>query len=93
MIELVSPLGHTRVEEHAQRKPLGTPIGRRLGFIWNQYQTTKVFWPLLERAVEDICRPASVERAYKSNTWTPLERERFGDLAAGADCLVIGVGA
>ena len=93
MIELVSPLGHPRVEEQAQRRPLGSPVGRRLGFIWNQYQTTKIFWPLLERAIEDLCKPSAVERAYKANTWTPLEQERFGGLAAGADCLVIGVGA
>jgi hypothetical protein len=93
MIELVSPVGHPRVEAQARRKTLGNPAGRRLGFIWNQYQTTRVFWPLLERAVEDICRPSAVERAYKANTWTPLEKERFGELAAGADYLVIGVGA
>jgi hypothetical protein len=93
VIELVSPVGHPRVEEQAQRRSLGTPVGRRLGFVWNQYQTTRTFWPLLERAVEEACKPSSVQRAYKSNTWTPLEKERFGDLAAGADFLVIGVGA
>ena len=93
MIELVSPIGHPRVEAQAERKKLGTPIGRRLGFIWNQYQTTRVFWPLLERAVEAACKPASVQRAYKANTWTPLEPAKFGELASGVDCLVIGVGA
>ncbi len=93
MIELVSPIGHPRVEEQVRRKSLGTPVGRRLGFIWNQYQTTRVFWPLLEREVENLCMPSAVERAYKANTWTPLEKERFGDLAAGSDYLVIGVGA
>ena len=93
MIELISPVGYPRVEEQAARRTLGTPVGRRLGFIWNQYQTTRVFWPLLERAIEDACRPSAVERAYKSNTWTPLEKDRFGALSAGADYLVIGVGA
>jgi len=93
MIELVSPVGHPRVEEQARRKALGTPAVRRLGFIWNQYQTTRIFWPLLERAVEDACRPSAVERAYKSNTWTPLEGARFGELSAAVDYLVIGVGA
>ena len=93
MIELVSPIGHPRVEAQAKRKSLGSPVGRRLGFIWNQYQTTKVFWPLLEREVENLCMPSATRRAYKANTWTPLEKERFGDLSAGADYLVIGVGA
>ena len=93
MIELVSPIGHPRVEAQAEIKPLGSPVGRRLGFIWNQYQTTRNFWPRLERAVEALCKPPAVERAYKSNTWMPLERERFGELASQVDYLVVGVGA
>ena len=93
MIELVSPVGHPRVAQQARRKSLGTPVGRRLGFIWNQYQSTRNFWPRLERAVEDLCKPAAVQRAYKSNTWTPLDRAQFGELAAAVDYLVIGVGA
>ena len=93
MIELISPLGHPRIEEQAPRRRLGTVTGRRLGFIWNQYQATREFWPRLERAVEDACKPAGIERAYKSNTWTPLEKERFAALAGAVDYLVIGVGA
>ena len=94
MIELVSPVGHPRVEEQARRRALDTPVGRRLGFIWNQYQTTRNFWPRFERAVEDLCKPpVAAQRAYKSNTWTPLEGARFGELAAAVDYLVIGVGA
>lgn len=93
MIELISPVGYPRVEEQAPRKTLGTPVGRRLGFIWNQYQTTRNFWPRLERAVEEVCRPSAVTRAYKANTWMPLEREKFGELATAVDYLVIGVGA
>jgi hypothetical protein len=93
VIELISPLGFPRVEEQAQRRSLGTPVGRRLGFIWNQYQTTRNFWPRLERAVEAACRPALVRRAYKANTWTPLDKAAFGELAATVDYLVVGVGA
>lgn len=93
MIELVSPVGIPRVETQAERRPLATPVGKRLGFIWNQYQTTRQFWPRLERAVEALCRPSAAERAYKSNTWTPLDAAQFGELAAAVDCLVIGVGA
>ena len=93
MIELVSPLGHPHVEAQAARRSLGTPAGKRLGFIWNQYQTTRNFWPRLERAVEALCKPPAVERAYKSNTWMPLERSRFSALASQVDYLVVGVGA
>lgn len=93
MIELISPIGHPRVEAQAERRVLQTPVGMRLGIIWNQYQTTRNFWPRLERALEALCKPPSVERAYKSNTWTPLEPSRFRALAAAADYLIIGVGA
>ena len=93
MIELISPLGHPRVEAQAVRKQLATLEGRRVGFIWNQYPATRHFWPHLERAVEELCKPASMQRAYKSNTWTPLEPAQFGTLAAEVDYLVVGVGA
>ena len=93
MIELISPLGYPRVEAQAQRRSLATLEGRRLGFIWNQYQTTQNFWRRLESAVQDLCKPAAVRRAYKTNTWTPLDRAQFSELAASVDYLVIGVGA
>ena len=93
MTELISPVGYPRIEEQAQRRSLDSPVGRRVGFIWNQYQTTRNFWPRLERAVEDLCKPPVVERAYKSNTWMPLDQTRFGELSAAVDYLVIGVGA
>jgi len=93
MIELVSPLGYPRVEAQAERRRLDTPIGRRVGFIWNQYPVTRQFWPRLEKALEDLCKPAAVERAYKSNTWMPLEQPKFKALAETVDYMVIGVGA
>ena len=72
---------------------MDTPIGKRVGFIWNQYSVTKNFWPRLERALEAQCTPPSVQRAYKTNTWTPLENPKFEALAANVDDLVVGVGA
>ena len=93
MIELVSPVGYPRIEAQAERRALDTPIGKRVGFIWNQYPVTRNFWPRLERAVESQCAPPSVERAYKHNTWTPLEKPKFEEIAAVVDYLVVGVGA
>lgn len=93
MLELISPLGYPRIEAQAQRRSLDTLIGRRVGFIWNQYPATTHFWPRLESAVEELCKPSAVRRAYKSNTWTPLDKTQFGEIAAAADYLVIGVGA
>ena len=93
MIEIVSPLGYPKVEAQAERRALDTPVGKRVGFIWNQYPVTRQFWPRLEQALEELCKPASVERAYKSNTWMPLETTKFGALAGSVDYLVVGVGA
>jgi hypothetical protein len=93
VIELVSPIGHPCVEAQAERRALDTPVGKRVGFIWNQYPVTRNFWPRLERAVESLCSPPSVQRAYKSNTWMPLENPKFEELAAKVDYLVVGVGA
>jgi hypothetical protein len=64
-----------------------------MGYIWNQYQTTLGFWPRFERAFEALVKPQSVDRAYKSNTWTPLDRERFSGLSQAVDYLIVGVGA
>jgi hypothetical protein len=93
MIELISPLGYPRREEQAERRPLETAFGKRMGFIWNQYQTTHNFWPRFERAFEALSKPLSVQRAYKSNTWTPLDKTQFSGLAGSVDYLIVGVGA
>ena len=93
MIELVSPIGRPRTQAQAARKRLGEVGAKRVGFVWNQYQTTRKFWPRLEAAVEDVCKPSAVQRAYKSNTWMPLEQNRFSELTAQTDYLVVGVGA
>ena len=93
MIELVSPLGFPRVQAQAERRIIRDPTGLRVGFVWNQYQTTRNFWPRLEAAVEAVCKPSGVQRAYKGNTWMPLEPDRFGELASRVDYLVVGVGA
>ena len=93
MLELISPIGRPPLETQAGRKRLESVTGRRVGFIWNQYPATHRFWPHLERSIEGLCKPVRIERAYKSNTWTPLESARFADLAKSVDYLVIGVGA
>ncbi len=90
---IVSPIGRARVETHAERKQLGNPIGRNIGFLWNQYPTTRNFWPRLEKALETIGKPLTVRRAYKMNTWMPIEQSDFNVLTSDADYLVVGVGA
>lgn len=90
---IVSPIGHARVEPHAERRRLGSATGKRVGFIWNQYPTTAAFWTHLERALEALCQPSIVHRMYKRNTWMPLDPAAFGELASKTDYLVVGVGA
>ena len=93
MLELVSPVGYPRIQAQAERRSLDTPVGRRVGFIWNQYPVTIGFWQRFERAFEELCKPAGIERAYKNNTWAPLEPAKFKQAAAAVDYFVVGVGA
>jgi hypothetical protein len=93
MLELIDPVGYPRIQEQASRRTLDTPVGRRMGFIYNQYPVTQSFWKRLERALEDLCKPPQVERAYKTNTWAPLEPAKFKQIADAVDYLVVGVGA
>ena len=93
MLELINPVGYPRMQIQAERRSLDTPVGRRVGFIWNQYPATRGFWPRLERALEALCKPAQIERAYKTNTWAPLEAAKFKHIAGAVDYLVVGVGA
>lgn len=93
MLELINPLGYARLQAQANRRVLDTPVGRRMGFIYNQYPVTQGFWAQLERELESLCKPPQIERAYKSNTWAPLEPEKFKQIADAVDYLVVGVGA
>jgi hypothetical protein len=93
MLDLVDPVGYPPVHAQAKRRVMDTPVGRRVGFIWNQYQTTKGFWLLMEEALQKVCSPSAVRRAYKGNTWSPLDKTQFDELAGSVDYLVVGVGA
>jgi hypothetical protein len=93
MLELINPVGYPRMQAQASRRSLDTPVGRRMGFIYNQYPATLGFWARLERALEKLCKPSSIERAYKTNTWAPLEPVKFKAIADAVDYLVVGVGA
>ena len=90
---VVSPVGRARVEARAARKKLGSAVGRSVGFLWNQYPTTKDFWGQFEMAMQTLGKSPVVQRTYKKNTWMPLEKKQFGELASQVDYLVIGVGA
>ncbi len=90
---IVSPIGHARVEPQIERRQLGNPIGRSIGFLWNQYPTTLNFWPRLEQALKTLGKPSNIQRAYKKNTWMPIEQDLFLDLTARVDYFVVGVGA
>ena len=70
-----------------------TTSGAKRGFIWNQYSVTHNFWPRMERALEKLTEAPKVTRAYKTNTWTPLDKTKFDALADEVDYLVVGVGA
>ena len=93
MLELINPVGIPRTEAQAARRTLDTPVGRRLGFIYNQYPATRGFWARFEHALEVLCTPSHIERQYKSNTWAPLDPGKFKQISGAVDYLVVGVGA
>ena len=93
MLELINPVGIPRMQAQASRRVLDTPAGKRMGFIYNQYPATLGFWAQFEKALETLCKPPQIERAYKANTWAPLEPAKFNHLAAAVDFIVVGVGA
>ena len=43
MLELINPLGYPRVQAQAERRALDTTVGRRMGFVYNQYPVTLGF--------------------------------------------------
>ena len=93
MLEVINPVGYPPVHAQARRRIMETLVGQRVGFIWNQYQTTKGFWGYLEQAIQAACQPAEIHRAYKDNTWSPLDKMRFNEISRSVDYLIIGVGA
>ena len=93
MLELVNPVGYPRIQAQASRRSLDTLVGRRLGIIYNQYPVTRGFWARLEHDLDSLCKPSKIERAYKTNTWVPLEADKFKQIADAVDYFVVGVGA
>ena len=62
MLELINPVGIPRVQAQAARRSLNTPVGRRLGIIYNQYPVTRGFWAQLERSRKRASRRKSSAR-------------------------------
>jgi len=93
MLQVYDPMGLPASHAMKKRKTLSTLLNRRVAFVWNQYASTKRFWPALEKAVEALYEPIAVQRIYKENTWSPAERVQLGKALADSDYLVVGVGA
>lgn len=93
MLQVYDPTGLPPSHGSKQRKALSTLVGSRVAFVWNQYASTKRFWPEFEKAVEAVYEPVAIQRIYKENTWSPAERNKLDGLLAEADYLVVGVGA
>lgn len=93
MLQVYDPMGLPPSHAKKRRKTLSTLLNRRVAFVWNQYASTKRFWPELERAVDALYEPIAVQRIYKENTWSPAERDQLDKTLADSDYLVVGVGA
>ena len=93
MLQAYSPIGFPAAGVNKARRNLDSLHGKKIGFLWNQYNTTQRFWPRFEEAVVARNEPGAVLRAYKENTWTPLAGDKLREFLLGIDCAVVGVGA
>lgn len=93
MLQVYDPVGLPPAPAAKERRTLPTLVGAKVGFVWNQYASTRRFWPELEKAVAALYEPASTRRVYKDNTWNIAERDKLGAALAESDYLIVGVGA
>ncbi len=93
MLQAYSPVGFPAAGSSKVRRHLESLRGKKIGFLWNQYNTTQRFWPRFEEAVVAKNEPGAIVRAYKENTWTPLAGEKLLEFLLNVDCAVVGVGA
>lgn len=93
MFQVYDPVGVAATASAKNRRNLETLNNKNIGFVWNQYVSTKRFWPEFEKSVEALYQVSEVQRIYKENTWSPAPREKLLKLLEDVDCLIAGVGA
>ena len=92
-IELFDPVGEVEEVMAKPSRVLETLNGRRVGCIFNQHVSAQAFWRALESELENLYKPARIERVYKTNTWAPAPRADSARLIDATDYVLVGVGA
>ncbi len=92
-ILLFDPVGDIDLPERAEEKVLDTLKGKVVGYIFNQHNSSLVFWKHLEENVESALEPPNALRVYKPNTWAPAPKESIERIIQETDYALVGVGA
>ena len=93
MIQIYDPVGKPVSRATKSQQGLSSLSARKVGFVWNQYQSTTRFWPEMEGMVASFYEPSDIRRVYKENTWSPAPPEKLRELMEESEYLVVGVGA
>lgn len=93
-LRILDPVAETRPAERAAPLPVITALAQlRVALVWSGHAATVKFWPVLERAVEDLFLPMAVRRVSKPSTWNAATPAEIDELIHGIDCAIVGVGA
>jgi hypothetical protein len=92
-ILLFDPVGDIDLPERAEEKVLDTLKGKVVGYIFNQHNSSLVFWKHLEENVESALEPPGTVKVYKPNTWAPAPKDEIERIIQGSDYALVGVGA
>jgi hypothetical protein len=92
-ILLFDPVADIDLPERAEEKVLDTLKGKVVGYIFNQHNSSLVFWKRLEENVESALEPSSTLKVYKPNTWAPAPKDKIDRVIQETDYALVGVGA
>ena len=93
MIQFLDPVGNPNLPDTKLQREISTLSGKRVCLVWNQYASTRHFWPKFENAITTLYEPKDIHRIYKSNTWSPAPSTELTDAMTQSDYVVAGVGA
>jgi len=92
-IRIYDPVGEVGPLVTVAPSGLNTMEGGRIGYVFNHHPAAEPFWESLEANIEKMLHPRSLARIDKDNVAISVPRPQLEQLAAQADCLVVGVGA
>lgn len=93
MLTVLDPLAEIAPAPEGQAlRPVDSLEGKRMGLLWSQHASSVKFWPVFERVVQEMFRPSSVHRLYKTSSWNVAPSEDIRALTRNVDFVFVGVG-